>query len=62
MANAIKTDGLVLLGRYAQFIRYNPFSGLYSNKKHLIYATYFRTAKSIRFEKVWKTITSRQIF
>jgi ADP-heptose:LPS heptosyltransferase len=61
IANALKIDGLVLLGRYAQFIRYNPYSGLYSDKKYIIHATYPRVAKSITFERVWNKILSRNI-
>jgi ADP-heptose:LPS heptosyltransferase len=42
MANALDTDGLVLIGRFKRGItdtkRYNPFSGKYAHPAHIIYA------------------------
>jgi ADP-heptose:LPS heptosyltransferase len=53
IANALKINGLVIIGRMVPFINHNPFSGLYSSSKYHV-RSLFKPAKSISVKKVLK--------
>jgi ADP-heptose:LPS heptosyltransferase len=61
LANALKIDGLVLLGRSFLLHKHKHYPGYYSNKEHMIYSKFFNATSSIKVKSVWNSILSRNI-
>lgn len=56
IANAVKTPGVILLGKYKNYKIYMPYTGFYTNKKNACVIHYKKSVKEIPISEVYKNI------